>query len=150
MTIKEIIEDLKAQIQHLEDFTLMTEKHIASERQELDLWMRQYNANHPPVQFNELQRVFEDGKDWTEIRSTTRGIAVEQAVLQARVDHLRAQIIAIQAEGLRPDGADIESQQTALQQQQDELEAQRRSILQQIAHYDEILSVHEQTLNNNP
>ncbi len=140
----------EAQIQHLEDFTLMTEKHVSSERKELDLWMRQYNASHPPVQFNELQRVLEDGKDWSELRNTTRSIAIEQAVLQARVDHLRAQIIAIQAEGLRPDSADFETQQTALQQQQDELEGQRRSILQQIAHYDEILSVHEQTINNNP
>ena len=134
----------EAQIRHLQESTRQTEEHIADERRELDLWMRQYNANNPPVQFTELQRVLADGKDWNAVRKEVREALIEQAILEARVDNLRAQIIALQADGLRPVTDNGESEQASLQQQQEELEAQRRDILKQMAHLDSLLHAHEQ------
>ena len=134
----------EAQIRHLQESTRQTEEHIADERRELDLWMRQYNANNPPVQFAELQRVLADGKDWNAVRKEVREALIEQAILEARVDNLRAQIIALQADGLRPVTDNGESEQASLQQQQEELEAQRRDILKQMAHLDSLLHAHEQ------
>lgn len=134
---------VEAQIRHLEESTHQTEDIMAADKKELDLWMRRYNAHNPPVQFAELERVLADGRDWTEARNTIRTTTIEQAILQARVEYLRAQIIALQAEGLRATSPDGEAEQAALQQQQEELEAQRRSILRQMAHYDELLNDHE-------
>ncbi|MBO4800669.1 MAG: hypothetical protein J5545_02250 [Bacteroidaceae bacterium] len=134
----------EAQIRHFQESTRQTEEHIADERRELDLWMRQYNANNPPVQFAELQRVLADGKDWNAVRKEVREALIEQAILEARVDNLRAQIIALQADGLRPVTDNGESEQASLQQQQEELEAQRRDILKQMAHLDSLLHAHEQ------
>ena len=134
----------EAQIRHFQESTRQTEAHIADERRELDLWMRQYNANNPPVQFTELQRVLADGKDWNAVRKEVREALIEQAILEARVDNLRAQIIALQADGLRPVTDNGESEQASLQQQQEELEAQRRDILKQMAHLDSLLHAHEQ------
>ena len=128
---------------HIEQTILATEERVADERRELDVWMRQYNANHPPVQYAELERVLSDGREWDAIRQQVREIVIEQAVTQSRVDRLRARIIALQAEGIRPSAADDESQQTQLRSQQEELEQQRRQILLQIARYDALLDTAE-------
>ena len=135
---------LDAQIKNLSETTLSTEARIADDRRDLDVWMRQYNANNPPVQFAELQRVLADGKDWTDIRQEVRTVAQEQAVTQARVDYLRAQIIELQAEGLRSISDDGQSEQAVLQRQLDELEQQRRNILKDIARDDQRLWAHDQ------
>lgn len=150
-TRKAYIEELQnrlsveAEIRHLEATTHRVEARVATERQELDIWMRHYNATHPPVQFAELERVLADGREWGQVRQDVRTTTIEQAVLQARVDYLRAQIIALQAEGLRPSSDNGQTEQTTLQQQQEDLEAQRRDILQQMAHLDEQLKLHQQT-----
>lgn len=139
---------VEAQIHHLEESTHQTENLMAADRRELDMWMRQYNANHPPVQFAELERVMADGRDWTDTRNAIRSMALEQAILQSRVENLRAQIIALQAEGLRVISGDGSAELASQQQQMEELEAQRRSILGQMAHYDELLKAHELVCNS--
>lgn len=134
---------LIAQQKDLETIVLRDEKRVADERRELDIWMRQYNANNPPVQFAELERVLADGNNWSEVRKAVRETSLEADITQARVDYLRAQIIALQAEGIRPDPEHGGEEQQNLRQQQEELEQQRRTILGQIAHLDEQLRAHE-------
>ena len=146
---KSMFEDhlsLRMQRKHLDNMILQDEQRVSDERKELDLWMRKYNANNPPVQFVELERVLADGKDWTDIRRSVREIILETAITQARVDHLRAQIIALQAEGVHPDSNHFDQEQLSLSTQQEELEKQRREILKQIANLDEKLRAHEQAL----
>lgn len=139
---------LTTQQKNLEDLVHQDEERVAEERKVLDIWMRQYNANHPPVQFAELERVLADGKDWTEIRKNTREIAIESATTQAKADHLRAQIIALQAEGIRPNIENGDEEQKKLCLQQEEVEQQRRDILRQTAHLDEQLRAHEQAITS--
>ena len=141
--------ETNARIENLEETIQLTDSRIAAERQELDVWMRSYNAHNPPVQFAELERVLADGRDWTAIRKDVRTVAMDYAITQARVDQLRAQIIALQAEGLRPVADNGEAEQASLRLQQEELERQRREILQQIARYDEQLRAHQQTVETN-
>ena len=95
----------------------------------------------------ELERLLADGRDWKELRSQIRAIALEQALVQARVDELRAEIIALQAEGMQPVAEDGRAEQDLLQAQLLDLERQRRDILKQIAHYDELLDAHEKAQN---
>lgn len=135
---------LTARQKNLDELIHQDEQRVADERRELDIWMRQYNANNPPVQFVELERVLADDKDWSQIRQQVRQTTQEAAITQARVDYLRAQIIALQAEGIRPNSENYDQEQQNLRNQQEELEQLRRKILQQMALYDEQLRAHEQ------
>lgn len=129
---------------NLDEIILQDEQRVAEERKELDLWMRKYNANNPPVQFAELERVLTDEKDWNDIRQRVRETTIEAETTQARLEYLRTQIIALQAEGIHPTKDAEEQEQQIIAEQLEELEQQRRNILQQIAHYDELLRAHEQ------
>ncbi len=134
---------LAAQQKNTDDIIHQNESRIASERQKLDVWMRSYNANNPPVQFSELERVLADGKEWGSTRQDIRKLSTEQAITQSRVDNLRAEIIALQAEGLRPLIADGTEEMQRLNEEQAALEAQRREVLAQMAHHEQQLRAHE-------
>ena len=136
---------LEAKREVLENTNRLIEQDNAVEQRELDLWMQRYNANNPPVQMGELERVLGDGHDWSEVRHRVREITLALAITQARVDRLRSQIISLQADGLRPIADNGDNEQEALQAQLDELEGQRREILQHIARFDELLRLHRQT-----
>lgn len=136
---------LEAQRKSSEEVNLMMEEDSAGEQRELDLWIQRYNANNPPVQMAELERLLADGREWSEIRQRVRAVTIDQAITQARVDRLRSLIISLQADGLRPIADNGDNEQEALRAQLEELEQQRRKILQQLANLDEQLRLHEQT-----
>ncbi|MCM1108555.1 MAG: hypothetical protein NC388_05805 [Clostridium sp.] len=129
----------------LEDDSRRLEEMTAAEREKLDLWMRRYNANHPPVQLIELERVFASEHDWNQIRETVRGLSREMALAQARVDSIRAELTAHQADGMRP-AENEEDTREAMKNRQLQLEQKRREILSQIAAYDVRLAAHERSL----
>lgn len=137
--------ELKAQQQHLNDTIIQAENIKANEQRVLDMWMQRFNANNPPVQMAELERVLADGRDWNDTRRQVRQNGLQIALLQARVDNLRAQIIELQANGLRPVSGNGEAEQDLINQQIEELETKRREVLMQIAKADEALLRHQQT-----
>lgn len=137
---------LEAQRKYTEDANRLIEQSNSLEQRELDIWMQRYNANNPPVQMGELERLLADGRDWSEIRRRVRDIIMQQTTTQQRVDRLRSQIISLQADGLRPIADNGDNEQETLQAQLDELEEQRRKILQQIARLDEQLRLHRQAV----
>lgn len=128
----------------LENDNRRLEEMLAEERAELDLWIRRYNAGHPPVQLIELERVFAAEKDWNQLRETVRELDRKAALAQARVDSIRAELTAHQADGMRPNGNEEETRET-LKKRQLQLELKRREILSQIASYDVRLSAHEKS-----
>ena len=134
---------LKAQMQICDENIQQINSQLANERLELDLWMGRYNANHPPVQITELERVLADGKDWNDLRQQVRDIVTEQAATQAKVDSIKAEIIELQAEGTKMDAENGHQEQERLQQQLETLETKRQEILRQIAHLEELLQAHE-------
>lgn len=66
--------------------------------EKLDLWMHGFNLQHPPVQASELDEVFADGKDWSQIRSTLKQINTDALLCQAKVDDLNSRLIAMETE----------------------------------------------------
>ena len=135
---------LQAERDNLEVSILETEQRITSEKNEMDLWMRKYNAAHPPVQMAELERILADDKEWTTIRQQVRDKQIDIATTQNRVDYLRSQIISLQAEGIRAVSEDRDAEQLAIQEQLNELEQEQRKTLLQLAQYDLKLRSHEQ------
>lgn len=116
----------------------------AAERSRLDVWMRQFNANHPPVQYAELERAFDTEMDWNAIREQVRGLRIEAMLEQARVDALRSAIVALQAEGIRPSTENTDEAMASIVAQQKQLEKQRQEVLMQLAEQRIALHTHEQ------
>ena len=123
-----------------------TEEKAAAEQRELDLWIRQYNANNPPVQYAELEHLLIDSTSWTELRQQLHELTLQQATTQARIDNLRAELIVLQTEGLQPVSGNGEEEYFTLLKQQDELEQQRRHAMEQLAQYDTQLRMHKQAI----
>lgn len=108
----------------------------------LDIWIRRFNANHPPVQYNELKQAFAEEKDWNAIRQRVRSIRMEATLEQARVDSLRSSIVSLQAEGHRIPEEGTEQLQASLITQCQSQEELQREIMMQIA-------MQEITMRNN-
>ena len=64
----------------------------------LDLWIHAFNLKHPPVQRSELDEVFADGKDWSQIRSSLKQISTDMLLCGAKVDDLNSRLIALDTE----------------------------------------------------
>lgn len=113
--------------------------------EKLDLWMHGFNLHHPPVQQGELNEVFADGKDWSQIRSSLKQINTEMLLCQAKVEDLNGRIIALETE----DGhcstttPDIQEEIAAKQQS---FAKQRTETMMQIARLSVQLEDHEKAL----
>jgi len=138
------LQQRQAERNNMELIVQDVEQHVASEVRELDLWMGKYNASHPPVQTSELENILADGREWGGIRQQLRQIQIDYAVVQNRVDNLRAQIISLQAEGVRAVSDDGQADMALLRDQIEQLEAQQRDQQLQLAQYDQQIRAHEQ------
>lgn len=113
--------------------------------EQLDLWIHGFNKHHPPVQTGELDAVFADGKDWSQIRSSLKHVNNETLLCQAKIDELNSRIIALELEegNCNPQTPDI---QEAIAGQQQALVKQRRDTMMQIAKLSLQLEDHEKAL----
>lgn len=136
-------DDLKGRQMATQSMAEVLEQRIAQERSDLDLWIRQFNATHPPVQYAELERVFSACNDWGMLREQIREAKFGAALAQAKVDEVRSALLAHQTDLARPSSRDGAGTHTALITQKDELEKKRREILLQMAAYDARLEEHE-------
>ncbi|MBQ0050098.1 MAG: hypothetical protein KBT12_07705 [Bacteroidales bacterium] len=128
-----------------DEHTLRAEKTDAltvEERSKVDCWMRNYNANHPPVQYVELEQIFGTARNWNEMRRSQREMYIDREITQANVDKLGSQLIALQAEASLRDGdADLLQQQVSTQIEA--FEKKRRDVMMQIAEYELQLEGHK-------
>ena len=126
------LEEAKGRLAQHTETSARTDQQTAEEQQGLDLWMRQYNANHPPVQYAELEEIFGTDRSWNEMRTHLRGIEVDALLTQSRVDKLGSMLVALQAEGSLNDN-DTDLIQHQLSSQIDTYENRRRETMLQIA-----------------
>lgn len=140
--IQQRMSAVKAQEQLLKDVTTTLDAEATQCQAKLDVWLRQYNANNLPVQYSELEHTFSSGRDWNAIRTSLRELHSESRLEQANVEHLRSEIVALQAEGiLSSTDEDTAQAMEDLTSQQKRLEYQHNQILMQLAQ-------HEKTLQN--
>ena len=124
---------------------------LSQERSRLDIWIRNFNMHHPPVQYTELEEIFSEEKDWEVTRSRIQTILRDTLLCQARVDDLNSRLLSLQAEG-NYHNTDDETLLESLASQQEALESKRREIMMQIARYCVALEDHEKAIHsaNNP
>lgn len=139
-------DELHGALQALQHTGKSLEQRLAEERSELDLWIRKFNASHPPVQYTELERVFTSDKEWGALRTEIRDLKIEMALTQNKVDEIQSALIAHQSESTRPSTKDTTDTHANLMAQQEELEKKRKEALRQIAVYDARQQAHERAL----
>lgn len=72
------------------------ERQMAQLRYRLDLWISRYNANHPPVQYEELESSLDPSADWQQIRKDIRRTRIEVGVRELMVKFLENEIADMQ------------------------------------------------------
>lgn len=122
-------------------------RELSRERSRLDLWIRNFNMHHPPVQYAELQEIFNEEKDWESSRSVILNVQRDVAVCQSRVDDLNSRLLSLQADG-NYHNANDETVQESLAAQQESLESKRNEILMQIARLTVVLEEHEKAVHS--
>lgn len=113
--------------------------------EKLDLWMHAFNLQHPPVQTSELDEVFADGKDWSQIRSSLKQINTDTLLCQAKVEDLNSRIIALDTEDGHCNTSTPDLQESIAAKQQT-LTKQRSETMMQIARLSIQLEDHEKAL----
>lgn len=132
----------QGRLEELSETSRNTDERAAEERQDLDLWMRRYNANHPPVQYSELEETFGTDRSWNDLRVKLRSIEMDSLLTQARVDKLGSLLISLQAEGsLNNNDTDLIQHQ--LVSQIETYENRRRETMMQIAMLTQQLQAHK-------
>lgn len=126
------LQEIKGRMEEHLEYATTTDQRTTEEHQKLDIWIRQYNANHPPVQYSELEKIFETDRNWNELRTRLRSLQMDLLLTQSRVDKLGSLIIALQSEGTVNDN-DIDLVQHQLATQIETLENRRRDTMMQIA-----------------
>lgn len=120
---------------------------LSQERSRLDLWIRNFNMHHPPVQYAELQDIFNEEKNWEDIRTVIQKVQRDVAVCQSRVDDLNSRLLSLQADG-NYHNADDKTLQESLAAQQENLESKRGEIMMQIARLNVTLEDHEKAVHS--
>ena len=120
---------------------------LSKEHSRLDIWIRNFNMHHPPVQYSELQEVFSEERDWVATRSSIHKIRQDITRCQTRVDDMNSRFIALQAEG-NYHNADNETLQESLSAQMETLESKLNEVMMQIARQSVILEEHEKAIHN--
>lgn len=83
-------------LQELAQSSKDVERQMAQLRYRLDLWISRYNANHPPVQYEELEKSLDPATDWEKIRKDIRQARIEAGVQDLMLKYLEGQIADMQ------------------------------------------------------
>lgn len=133
--------DLNGRYQQALDTGRNIDARTIQERSALDVWIRQYNASHSPVQYSELATFFSQDKDWNEVRSRIRQLRMDALFTQHKVDQLRSALVSLQAEGYRST-QEGEDALEAIASQMDTLTVRRSEVMLEIARHTLAIEAH--------
>lgn len=117
-------------VQHESD--LLSQK-AGEQRNMVDVWIRAYNAEHPPVQYSELRDVLTQNVDWNQKRKIIRENQMATFLQQQKVKALQAEIIALEVDTGTLSDAQLAEKQIFTENQILEQEAALREVTLQIA-----------------
>lgn len=105
----------------------------SAQRNLVDLWIRAYNASHPPVQYNELNAVLTQNIDWNEKRKRIRENRMATSLQQQKVKALQAEIVALEVDTGPLTISQVTEKQITTETQIEQHEASLREVTMQIA-----------------
>ena len=77
---------------------------LQNRQQELDLMMLRFNGTHSPVQFSELEALFNDKRDWKALRLKLENLKEQQLLSRNHLERARQTLLNLQAGAERPEG----------------------------------------------
>lgn len=111
---------------------LLDEK-VRAQKNLVDLWIKGYNASHPPVQYHELNNVLTQNIDWNYKRKRIRENRMNTLLLQQKVKELQAEIIALEVDTGTLTNEQLIDKQRVTEQQIEQQESSLRDVTLQIA-----------------
>jgi hypothetical protein len=118
-------------------------------RSKLDVWMNRFNANHPPVQFAELERTYRADTDWYALRQKTVETTVEMRKAEELEKSARNYLVEWKNHAFAPQtrGAETEnSTRESLRSTLSRLQREGEEIRKQLAQMEARLERHEEAL----
>lgn len=106
---------------------------VRAQKNLVDLWIRSYNASHPPVQYGELNNVLTRNIDWNDKRKRIRENRMDTLLQQQKVKELQAEIIALEVDTGTLTTSQLTEKQLATELQIEQHEASLREVTMQIA-----------------
>jgi DNA repair exonuclease SbcCD ATPase subunit len=94
-----------------EDFLHFTQQYTQQSSQ-LDLWMHNYNRDHSPLRFAELERIFTDKRDWNALRRHIAECKDLLTVTQNTRNLAEQQLNIIRLDNMRPDSSQGETRES--------------------------------------
>lgn len=94
-----------------EDFLHFTQQYTQQSSQ-LDFWMHNYNRDHSPLRFAELERLFTDKRDWNALRRQIAECKDRLTVTQNTRNLAEQQLNLIRQDNMRPDSSQGETRES--------------------------------------
>ena len=127
--------NLQGQSQALRQNSEALDAKTSAQRSMVDLWIHAYNANHPPVQYAELNQLLTQDIDWSSKRNIIRQNQMDTQLEQQKVKQLESEILALEVDTGTLTLEQAKAKQAHIQQQIHETEQAQRQTMIQIARY---------------
>ena len=129
-----------------EDFIHFTQQYTQQSSQ-LDFWMHNYNRDHSPLRFAELERLFTDKRDWNALRRQIADCKEQLTVTQNTRDLAEQHLNAVRQDTMRPDSSQGETRDT-LTELLAATEQHIKETTERYARYAEKLMLHQKALHD--
>lgn len=140
---KNKLQGLSGELQSLQEQCFAREEKLAQQRAEMDLWIRKFNRDHSAVQFAELERLFNDRRDWNALRAEIARVREAATLADSRMEAAQRLILELQASPDRLSERDDETYED-LKEEYVVLEQRYKEILQELTEVNLRLMAHDQ------
>lgn len=137
--------ELQGRFCSLEESRQAKQQEYGTLMSQLDMWMLKYNADHSPLQFSELERIFTDPRDWNALRNELDRRKGNCTLVAHRLEQARQQFTQLQASPLRTD-SDKKDGRRCIEEQQAGLRRQLAETTEEAGRLKTLLFAHENSL----
>ena len=129
-----------------EDFLHFTQQYTQQSSQ-LDLWIHNYNRDHSPLRFAELERIFTDKRDWNALRRQIAECKDQLTVTQNTRNLAEQQLNLIRQDTMRPDSSQGETRES-LTKSLEATELHIKETTERYGRYADKLKLHQKALHD--
>ena len=96
------MQQLQGELLGLEQQQKMRESQLQQHHSELDIRISRFNNDHSTLQYFELEKIFSDPRDWTQLRNTITSSYDHLREVNFRMDTISARLVELQQSDQRP------------------------------------------------
>lgn len=126
------LRQVEGKLENLEQSRISNSNLQKEKQQQLDFMMVRFNGSHSPVQFTELEALFNDKRDWKALREQLNKLKERHLLAQNHLEQARNSLLALRALPERPEG-DAEALKTSLGEELKEVMLHLEDITEQLS-----------------